>query len=272
MSERQFIYVDIRKPARLFAVAGTGLMLLTTPAVAQFNFDTSHAVATPPRYQPIDEKGFGLTSANVKTIVAWNCQSVTSNMNAIEEGSVNALGFTLCEIDLPSGIQMTAFSLEACDNDPGAGVIGVITTCPSPDNTVSCSPKISTGPLPPEIANTGMLETPGCGFFDFDLPSSVTVDNTSNVYLAAFFDQGLSSDTNFRAMRITWSRQISPAPASATFNDVSTTHPFFQSIEAMAASGITGGCGGGNFCPDDPLSRAQMAAFLSRALGLHFPN
>ena len=38
----------------------------------------------------------------------------------------------------------------------------------------------------------------------------------------------------------------------------------------LAASGITAGCGGGNYCPDAPLTRGQMAVFLSRALGLHW--
>jgi hypothetical protein len=36
------------------------------------------------------------------------------------------------------------------------------------------------------------------------------------------------------------------------------------------ASGITAGCGGGNYCPDAPLTRGQMAVFLSKGLGLHF--
>ena len=29
-------------------------------------------------------------------------------------------------------------------------------------------------------------------------------------------------------------------------------------------------CGGGNFCPDAPLTSGQMAVFLSLGLGLHF--
>ena len=66
--------------------------------------------------------------------------------------------------------------------------------------------------------------------------------------------------------------QVSPAPEVATFNDVPTNHPFFQFIEALAASGITGGCGGGNYCPDAPLTRGQMAVFLSKALGLHWSS
>ena len=40
------------------------------------------------------------------------------------------------------------------------------------------------------------------------------------------------------------------------------------SINRLAAAGITGGCGDGTFCPSAPVSRGQMAAFLSRALEL----
>jgi hypothetical protein len=63
---------------------------------------------------------------------------------------------------------------------------------------------------------------------------------------------------------------VSPAPAVATFNDVPTTHPFFQFIEALAASGITAGCQTAPplYCPDSPLTRGQMAVFLAKALGL----
>jgi len=39
-------------------------------------------------------------------------------------------------------------------------------------------------------------------------------------------------------------------------------------INRLAASGITGGCADGEFCPTRPVTREQMASFLSRALGL----
>lgn len=60
----------------------------------------------------------------------------------------------------------------------------------------------------------------------------------------------------------------SPAPAHAAWgsfwdDDGSTHEPY---IEAIAAAGITTGCGDGRFCPDDPVTRGQMAAFLRRAL------
>jgi hypothetical protein len=52
---------------------------------------------------------------------------------------------------------------------------------------------------------------------------------------------------------------------------VPTNDSAFQFVEALVASGITVGCGGGNYCPDAPLTRRQMAVFLSKALGLHWP-
>jgi hypothetical protein len=33
-------------------------------------------------------------------------------------------------------------------------------------------------------------------------------------------------------------------------------------IEALAAEQATSGCGGGNYCPADPVTRAQMAVLL----------
>ena len=77
------------------------------------------------------------------------------------------------------------------------------------------------------------------------------------------------STAAFGGVRIAWHRQIAPPP-SATFGDVPTDALFFPYIEALAASAITGGCGGGNYCPDAPLTRGQMAVFLAKALGLHW--
>lgn len=63
---------------------------------------------------------------------------------------------------------------------------------------------------------------------------------------------------------------VSAAPGSATFNDVPISHPFFQFIEALKASGITGGCQASPplYCPDNPVTRGQMAVFIAKALGL----
>jgi len=79
-----------------------------------------------------------------------------------------------------------------------------------------------------------------------------------------------TSNLEFKAVDIWWTRQISPAPATATFADVPTNHPFFRVIEALAAAGITSGCGGNNFCPNGTVTRQEVAKFLVRALGLYW--
>lgn len=113
----------------------------------------------------------------------------------------------------------------------------------------------------------------GCAFVSVDLtPDNYTVNNSSRRLVVAAGTESGNVNTTLIGAYIGYKLQVSPAPGSATFNDVPTGHPFFQFIEALADSGITAGCGGGNFCPDQPLTRGQMAVFLSKALGLHFPN
>lgn len=62
---------------------------------------------------------------------------------------------------------------------------------------------------------------------------------------------------------------ITVQAAGGTFTDDDTSI-FEADIEWMAANGITFGCNeaGDLFCPDDDVTRGQMAAFLTRALGL----
>ena len=43
---------------------------------------------------------------------------------------------------------------------------------------------------------------------------------------------------------------------------------FENDIDRLAAAGIALGCGGDRYCPDDPMLRDDMAAFLARALDL----
>ena len=52
---------------------------------------------------------------------------------------------------------------------------------------------------------------------------------------------------------------------SGRFNDVPAGSPFCGFIERLANDGITGGCTASSFCPDDPVTRAQMAVFLVAA-------
>ncbi len=56
-----------------------------------------------------------------------------------------------------------------------------------------------------------------------------------------------------------------PPPCAGVFTDVPCPSAFADWIEALAAEGITGGCGSGVFCPGNPVTRQQMAVFLLKA-------
>jgi hypothetical protein len=61
-------------------------------------------------------------------------------------------------------------------------------------------------------------------------------------------------------------KSYTPPPATGTkFNDVPLGTFGAAWIEQLAAEGITSGCGNGNYCPNQTVSRAQMAIFLVRA-------
>jgi hypothetical protein len=58
-----------------------------------------------------------------------------------------------------------------------------------------------------------------------------------------------------------------PPAATGTFADVPLNHPFAAWIERLFAEGITGGCGTSpdRFCPDQGVTRDQMAVLLLRS-------
>ena len=50
------------------------------------------------------------------------------------------------------------------------------------------------------------------------------------------------------------------------FADVPAASPYCRWVEELARRGAVSGCGGGNYCPGDPVTREQMAVFVLRAL------
>jgi len=133
----------------------------------------------------------------------------------------------------------------------------------------------TTSPGSTLIATTCSEGSPGYGYISNAASGTINNDVTyggGGQYLVSVYDFVASTNLQFKAVDIWWHRQVSPAPGVATFNDVPTNHPFFQFIEALAASGISAGCQASPpmYCPDAPLTRKQMAAFLSKGFGLYW--
>ena len=61
--------------------------------------------------------------------------------------------------------------------------------------------------------------------------------------------------------------KVAPSGSDA-FSDVPRSHTHHADINALVVAGITNGCGGGNYCPERPVTRAEVASFLQRTAGL----
>jgi hypothetical protein len=121
------------------------------------------------------------------------------------------------------------------------------------------------------VANINSFANPGYGAISTS-GINYQVDNLlGSLALKAIFGANSPNLTLVGAI-VGYRLQVSPAPANATFVDVPTNNIYFQFIEALVASGITSGCvvSPPQFCPDRPITRAEMAVFLAKALGLNF--
>ena len=164
---------------------------------------------------------------------------------------------------LPAGAVITRVVLDACDNSNTGEVQAWISRCVSPFNSCTILANPST--------TIPFVDGGACESVEAVLAAPETVDNANNVYLVhAQNDGSFTNATRFNAVRIFYKLQVSPSPATATFGDVPLGSPLNKFVEALVAAGITAGCGNGNYCPNDPVTRGQMAVFLSVALGLHW--
>jgi S-layer family protein len=197
-----------------------------------------------------------------KDVVGQTDLSYASNYYVTNPGSASPQRY-YARLGLNSGAVIN--SVDCYVNDAGANDVFV---------SLQRSIHHDTNPVGFTTTTHGSATSTGTSWFQtLSFNSTLLVENaTGNNYKLYFLTADIASNTSIRSCRVTWTQTVSPAPGTQTFTDVPTTHPFHRFVEALAASGITGGCGGGNYCPDSPLTRGQMAVFLAAALGLHFPQ
>ena len=73
-------------------------------------------------------------------------------------------------------------------------------------------------------------------------------------------------------LRATHGSQYTPPSASGgMFSDIKKGYWAAGWVEQFAREGISSGCGNGKFCPDDVVTRAQMAVFLTNVFNIPIP-
>lgn len=245
------------KLSRLAASASVTLASVLAAAYASGQTSTPDYGTTNLTYVQVPGVAFiAQSSANV-TAVANN--GLTGQSLRLVGGS--GASYFSAPVQAPSGALLKSLDLNACDSTGTGGFVELnLVASDALGNVASTSTTLST-------AGTG------CQTLSEDLTGlALTVDNHTKHYwlVATMTNAGPGPLVGLAGAVVGYKLQVSPAPGVATFNDVPTSNPFFQYVEALAASGVTGGCGNGNYCPDTPVTRGQMAVFLAKALGLQF--
>jgi hypothetical protein len=257
---------SLRNGLALLAVAGA----LVHPARAAGQIVDS-LPGSPMKTLTLQQPEWGTVDRSVLALNAWDFHSlpgdewsITTGGFRYHSGGPQSLTSVRAGVFLPTGALLDFVSVEACDTSTLSSLVLQLFVCTG-DPDANC---------PTFPASTGVAQTPGCANFFLDLrPENLQINNSASSYYVSVSSGVLNDTIKFRAVRYHYRLQVSPAPAVATFpNDVPTTHPFFRFVEALASAGITAGCAPNSFCPDQPLTRGQMAVFLAAALGLHFPS
>jgi len=262
----------MRKPLGL--VAAAFLVSGLASAANRSPHSNPNGLSAPPAHVG---GSFGTSSQSVLALTAWDFHPIASDVTYqyVSGGSgtpfgiyrTNASGNVWFEapVHLPTGALIKQVEVTFCDT-AGGDFFSFLAVSDKATGLVTYTDLV-----------LSLSATPGCGSQVATLATPEQIDNDANSYTIEvnLGGTGTPGDNTVEMgqARVGWQLQVSPAPGTPTFGDVDPSNIFYQYIEALAAAGITGGCDlVPNYCPDRPITRAEMAVFKAKALGLHFPN
>ncbi len=210
---------------------------------------------------------FGTQDFDILEVQAYAFQAGNSSDLILDDGkgaryfgTAPASPFMAAAVQLPAGVFIDAIGMAFC-----TAANGDLAATLWDDSFIA-------GP-PPTNLGSFTAPGPGCGVGGAFVNHQYDAAGGHPLYIVVSWPgSDFTGATKFNNVYVRYRRVVSPAPAVATFSDVPTTSPQFKFVEALVAAGITAGCGNGNYCPNDPITRGQMAVFLASALGMHWPN
>jgi IPT/TIG domain/Putative Ig domain/S-layer homology domain len=162
----------------------------------------------------------------------------------------------------------------------GAQATGAST--PDPTQITATSPSLTPGAFYPAVVvnpDTGSAALPNAWFADF---LDVGAGNPFHDDIVKLVRHGVTAGCGggnycpaspvtrqqmaVFLLRSKYGAAYVPPPAVGVFADVPPEDPFAPWIEKLHDLGVTSGCGGDNYCPASPVTRAQMAVFLLKTL------
>ena len=189
----------------------------------------------------------GLTAAAM-TGSGWNCTLATVSCS---RSDALAAGGTYPPIFLTVNVASSAASPATNQaSDSGGGLTAstatdTVTILPPFTDVSAADAFLSAIDLMREYSITsGCSTTP---------PTYCPNDNITRAQMAVFVVRSITGGDTF-----TYN-------TSPYFTDVPATHPYFKWVQKMRELQITSGCSATAYCPDDSVTRGQMAVFIIRA-------
>jgi len=204
---------------------------------------------------------FGTNDYNVTVVsaLAFNGGSFNVSGSLGRFGVVNVDQHFYATVDVPAGVVIDYIGLNNF-NDGTPGVVSVALRGHQGNGIA--------------VYWGGVSSTPHASWSTDKNPTPLNLDFGADQDNVMILDVEIAPSASlqfFGFAELWWRRKVKPGPAAASFTDVPTSHPFFKFVEALHAAGVTNGYPDGRFGVNDPVTRGQMAVFLSTALGLHWP-
>ncbi len=282
--------------ALILATIVAAIMLVASPALA-----ATGSITAPASADVGEVVTATVTLTDVPIIVIWDLDwgDGDSDTNFSTEGTYQrthqyqqpgdyTITITVDGVDSTAEITINTYEGSFADDDTSIFVNhiewlaaeGVTKGCNPPHNTLFC-PKatVTRGQMAAFLSRAlGYTAAPDAGFtdtvghlFETDINKLAAVGVTKGCNPSEGNTEFCPNDPVTRGQMAAFlSRALGyTAAPDAGFTDT-VGHTFEKDINKLAAAGVTVGCnpseGNTNFCPNDPVTRGQMAAFLRRAL------
>jgi uncharacterized repeat protein (TIGR01451 family) len=163
---------------------------------------------------------------------------------------------------LTSNALVQAAGFDPNPNNDSAQVQTAVTACPFPAPTIAAPVSVSpaTGGLAAGVSS-------GPGHTDAWTLTGGTIDAGQGTSAIQFTSGGPGTTMTLGVVDSLAGCDVAAADVlvSVDFLDVPPVNPFHDFVNTVARNGVSAGCGGGNYCPTTPVTRAQMAVFLLKS-------
>ena len=191
--------------------------------------------------------------------------AVTCDLGPMAAGTAATIEITITPS--ATGTITAAGSVSAAQPDPNASDNAwqeqtAVVNCPFPAPAITAPASV-----PPSTPGQAASVSSGPGHAVAWTLTGGTIDGGQGTN-AITFTSGDPGTTMILAVEDSLGSCVVPAAdamVSVDFLDVPPANLFHDFVNTVARNGITAGCGGGNYCPTNPVTREQIAVFLLKA-------